>query len=47
MTIDTSFEFHMAYALAMVIYGGYILSLWRRSRRSRERLDALRESRRG
>ena len=47
MTLDTSFEFQLAYALAVVIYGGYIVSLWRRSRRARERLEALRGQDRG
>jgi hypothetical protein len=41
MTLDTSFEFGLAYTLAVVVYGGYIASLWRRSRRARERLDTL------
>ena len=41
MTLDTSFEFRLAYALAVVVYGRYKASLWRRSRRARERRDAL------
>ena len=41
MTLDTWFEFGVAYTLAVAVHGGYIASLWRRSRRARERLDAL------
>ena len=41
MTLDTSFEFGLAYPLAVVVYGGYIASLWRRRRCTRERPDAL------
>jgi len=44
--IDTSLEFQAAYVLAAVIYGGYVFSLWWRSRRTRERLDALRAAKR-
>ena len=32
--------FQAAYAAAAVIYGGYIVSLWWRGRRTRERLEA-------
>lgn len=35
---DTSAYFHAAYIAAAVLYGGYVLSLWIRMRRVRERL---------
>ncbi len=41
MIPDTSAAFHLAYVVAAAIYGGYSLTLWRRARRLRERLDAL------
>jgi hypothetical protein len=44
MTPDTSFEFHVAYVLALVLYGGYAVTLWRRARRARERLQSPRAS---
>ena len=31
--------YHAAYIVAVVVYGGYIASLWWRARRVRERLD--------
>lgn len=33
--------FHAAYIAAAVIYVGYVVSLWRRRRHVRRRLDAL------
>jgi hypothetical protein len=37
---DTSGYYHAAYAAAGILYGGYVLSLWIRARRVRERLHA-------
>ena len=44
MTPDTSLEFYLAYALAVILYGGYAVMLWRRARRARERLQSPRAS---
>ena len=33
---DTAFYYHTAYAVAAILYGGYVLSLWRRGRRHRK-----------
>jgi len=35
---DTSAYYHVAYAWAAVLYAGYAILLWSRSRRVRERL---------
>jgi hypothetical protein len=37
---DTSGYYHAAYLAAGLLYGGYVLSLWIRARRVRERLHA-------
>jgi hypothetical protein len=37
MTPDNAFYFHVAYTAAVVIYGGYVVSLIVRSRRTRDR----------
>lgn len=39
MPPDTSAYYHAAYIVAAVLYTGYALTLWRRARRVRERLD--------
>lgn len=36
MTPDTASYYHAAYIAAGVLYGGYVLSLWWRARRSRK-----------
>jgi hypothetical protein len=41
---DTASYYHVAYAWAAILYGGYSLLLWRRARRVRARLDALARS---
>ena len=41
---DTASYYHVAYAWAAVLYGGYSLLLWRRARRVRARLEALARS---
>jgi hypothetical protein len=41
---DTASYYHIAYAWAAVLYGGYALLLWRRARRVRARLEALARS---
>lgn len=38
---DTSTYYHAAYAAAAVLYAGYVLSLWIRARRVRERLRSM------
>ena len=38
---DYSTPYHLAYALAVVVYGGYAIWLWRRVKRVRRRLETL------
>lgn len=42
MTPNTATPFRLAYILAVVIYGGYALSLWLRTRKLRDLRDATR-----
>ena len=39
MMPDNSAYYHAAYVVAAVLYGGYALSIWMRSRRVRARLS--------
>lgn len=41
---DTATYYHIAYTWAAVLYGGYALSLWRRARRVRARLESANRS---
>jgi hypothetical protein len=38
---DTSAYYRAAYTAAAVLYGGYVLSLWIRARRVRERMRPM------
>ena len=38
---DTSAYYHAAYVAAAVLYGGYVLFLWMRARRVRDRQRAI------
>jgi hypothetical protein len=40
---DTSAYYHVAYAWAAVLYAGYVVLLWSRGRRVRERLRTAQE----
>jgi hypothetical protein len=40
---DTSAYYRAAYIAAAVLYGGYVLSLWFRARRVRERMRPMRD----
>lgn len=40
---DTSAYYHVAYAWAALLYTGYVVLLWSRGRRVRERLRSMQE----